>query len=105
MNFLNDAERSSLRFQHKRERDGRVRDRIKAILLYDSGWSLREIANVLLISDEAIRKHIEDYKTSKKLNISSGGSQEKLSKKQSEALEKHLQEHTYLYVKDMISYI
>ena len=34
MIFLSDVERDQLRAQHRRERDGRVRDRIKAVLLY-----------------------------------------------------------------------
>jgi len=94
MNFLNDEERTRLKIQHKLERDGRIRDRIKAVLLYDREWSLRQIAEALLISDEAIRSHIEDYQTSKKLRLESGGSQEKLSEKKSQLLETHLQEHT-----------
>jgi len=105
MNFLNDEERTRLKIQHKLERDGRIRDRIKAVLLYDREWSLRQIAEALLISDEAIRSHIEDYQTSKKLRPESGGSQEKLSEKKSQLLETHLQEHTYLYVKDIVVYV
>ena len=35
MNFLTDAERQQLKLQHRGERDGRVRDRIKAVLLYN----------------------------------------------------------------------
>lgn len=96
MNFLTDSERQQLKIQHRGERDGRVRDRIKAILLYDEGWSPKEIAKVLLISDESIRQHVDEYKASKKLCPESGGSKEKLSKTQSERLEAHLQEHTYL---------
>ena len=96
MNFLTDSERQQLKIQHRGERDGRVRDRIKAILLYDEGWSPKEIAKVLLISDESIRQHVDEYKASKKLRPESGGSKEKLSKTQSERLETHLQEHTYL---------
>jgi hypothetical protein len=38
MNFLTELERDQLKFQHRRERDGRVRDRIKALLLHDKGW-------------------------------------------------------------------
>jgi transposase len=34
-----------------------------------------------------------------------GGSQEKLSREQSELLEAHLQKHTYLYVKNIVSYV
>lgn len=105
MNFLNDEERARLRIQHKQERDGRIRDRIKAILLHDKGWSIQQIAEALLLSDEAIRNHVDEYKTSKKLRPESGGSTEKLSVNQSEQLENHLQTHTYLYVKDIVAYV
>jgi transposase len=105
MHFLNDRERTGLRIQHKQERDGRIRDRIKAVLLYDKGWSPQQIAEALLISDQAVRNHIDDYRASAKLNPESGGSEEKLSKEQSEKLESHLQEHTYLYIKDITAYV
>lgn len=55
---LGDLERAQLTLQHKQERDGRIRDRIKAVLLHDKGWSLRQIAEALLISDEAVRNHL-----------------------------------------------
>src|SRR5690242_11219473 len=70
MNFLSTQERDQLKHQHKRERDKRVCDRIKAILLYDEGWSSQQIAKVLLITDQAVRNHIEEYKTSKNSNKS-----------------------------------
>lgn len=105
MNFLDDEERVKLKFQHKRERDGRVRDRIKAVLLHDKGWSIHQIAEALLLSDEAVRNHIDEYKASKKLCPQSGGSTEKLSIGQSKQLENHLQAHTYLYVKDIVAYV
>ena len=104
MNFLNDQERAKLKIQHKQERDGRIRDRIKAILLYDRGWSSQQIAEALLISDQAVRNHIEIYKISSKLKPNNGGSEEKLSKEQSKQLESHLREHTYLYVKDIVAF-
>jgi len=105
VNFLTDSERQELKLRHRGERDGRVRDRIKAVLLYDEGWTPKDIARVLLISDEAVRHHVDAYKTSKKLRPESGGSEEKLSQTQSEQLEAHLQEHTYLYVKDIVAYV
>ena len=49
-NFLDNTERENLKKQHKQERDGRIRDRIKAVLLYDKGWSYQQIA-------EALSKH------------------------------------------------
>jgi len=105
MKFLDDEERTRLRTQHKRERDGRVRDRIKAVLLYDKGWTYKQISEALLLTDEAIRNHIEEYRSQKKLRPQSGGSGEKLSSIQSQKLESHLQEHTYLYVKDIVTYV
>ncbi|MBS4167616.1 hypothetical protein [Parachlamydia sp. AcF125] len=99
MNFLTDEERQRLRAQHKKERDKHVCDSIKAVLLHDKGWSFPQIAEALLLSDEAIRNHIEKYKISKKLKPQNGGSLEKLSHKQSRQLEAHLQEHTYPYIK------
>ena len=50
-NFLSQEEREELRAQHKKERDKRICDRIKAVLLHDKGWSYQEIAEALLLSD------------------------------------------------------
>jgi transposase len=105
MNFLTDSERSQLKSQHKSERDGRVRDRIKAVILSDRGWSIPAIAEALLLSEDAILEHIAEYKKSKKLKPENGGSAPKLSLEQSDQLEKHLQNHIYLYVKDIIAYV
>jgi transposase len=96
MLFLTEQQRVHLRDQHKRERDGRVRDRIKAVLLSDEGWTPQQIAKVLLISDQAVREHVQEYKTSEKLKPESGGSQEKLSEEQAKRLATHLETHTYL---------
>ena len=65
--MLTDREREQLKIQHKQERDGRVRDRIKAVLLTDKGWSSEAIAEALLISDQAVRNHIRDYEATRKL--------------------------------------
>lgn len=105
MIFLSDDERAILRTQHKRERDKRICDRIKAVLLFDKKWSIASIAEVLLLSEDAIREHISEYSESKKLKPESGGSVEKLSAEQSKELEEHIQCHIYLYVKDIIAYV
>jgi len=103
--FLTDEERAQLKAQHKKERDGRVRDRIKAVLLRDEGWTWMQIAHVLLLSEEVLRKHLKDYQSSKKLNPENGGSREKLSLEQSKKLTSNLEEHTYLYTKDIVAYV
>lgn len=102
---MTDNDRVQLRAQHKRERDKRVCDRIKAILLTDEGWTPQQIAKVLLISDQAVRDHVHDYQTSHKLKPDGGGSEGKLSEEQSKKLVNHLETHTYLYVKDIVAYV
>ena len=67
MNFLTDEERASLQQQHKKERDGRVRDRIKAVLLRDKGWTWMQISDALLLSEETLRLHLKEFQASKKL--------------------------------------
>jgi transposase len=105
MIFLSDAERTQLRAQHRQERDKRICDRIKAVLLFDKGWSIASIAEALLLSEDAVRTHITEYKESKKLKPENGGSAEKFSIEQSEQLGQHLRSHTYLYVKDILAYV
>ena len=103
--FLTQEERSLLKQQHKRERDKRVCDRIKAILLCDEGWTLMQISKVLLLSDDAIRQHVKEFKNERKLKPENGGSYESLSRQQSLILEEHLQKHTYMFTKDIVHYV
>jgi len=60
---LSSKERKHLIKCHRKERDGKVRDRIKAVLAYDKGYSYLEVAELLLLDDETIRRHIRDYFT------------------------------------------
>jgi DeoR/GlpR family transcriptional regulator of sugar metabolism len=98
-NFLNEEEKKNLRILHRKERDGKKRDRIKVVLLSNEGWSITLIAEALLLDDETIRRHISDYQTSKKLNITSGGSEESLSPNQAKNLRRHLEKNTYTKVR------
>jgi transposase len=105
MAFLTDQQRAELRAQHKQQRDRRICDRIKAVLLFDKGWSCEQIAEALLISEGAIKNHMSEFQAENKLIPKGGGSAEKLTETQSKALSAHLQEHVYLYVKDIAAYI
>ena len=78
--FLTPEERKELKAQHRLERDKRICDRIKAMLLSDKGWSYQEIAEVLLLSEDAIKQHIEEYLESEKLKPQNGGSFKNLMK-------------------------
>lgn len=103
--MLSDQEREHLKNLHRIERDKRICDRIKAVLLRDKGWSYSQIADALLLSDDAVQKHVQDYIKAHKLKPENGGSKGRLNQRRSELLQEHLEEHTYLHVKSIIRYV
>jgi len=103
--LLEPEQRQSLLVRHRGERDRRVADRIKAVLLRDDGYSYEQIAQVLFLSDEAIRKHIDDFIRENKLKPENGGSQARLDGEQTAKLLAHLDEQIYVDVKDICDYV
>lgn len=103
--MLTSTERHKLIQRHKKERDKRICDRIKAVLAYDDGYTYSEIAKILLLDDETIRRHIDDYIKNQKLHTENGGSESQLGPSESSKLIEHLSEVTYLYVKDICAYV
>lgn len=57
---------------HDSTRDGRVRDRIKAVLLASEGWSSAMISQALRIHETTVVRHINDYLQSEKLKPENG---------------------------------
>lgn len=105
INKLTESERQELLEKHRLERGKRTCDRIKAVLAYDDGYSYSEIARILLLDDETIRRHIDDYYSQSKLKPLNGGSDALLNDIDSKRLMTHLEEKTYLYVKDICIYV
>jgi hypothetical protein len=52
-NFLDDGQRASLRSAHRLERDGKIRDRIKAVLMADRGKPISDIADIAIANENA----------------------------------------------------
>lgn len=102
---LSEQERIDLQKRHKKERDKRICDRIKAVLLFDKGYSYTKIAEILLLDDETIRRHINKYFSQHKIAPENGGSESFLSAEQAAELLSHLETHTYLYVKTICAYV
>ena len=105
MNILSFQERKVLLSQHKKERDSRISDRLKVILWYDNEKSIEEIAKLLFLNIETVKRHIKEYNEAKKLKPSNGGSESKLTSDESKKLSDHLEFHTYTKVKDISDYI
>lgn len=102
---LSNTEKEQLEIQHKKERDRRVADRIKAVLLNTEGWSQKQIAQALRIRYETVQDHLNDYQKLKKLKPENGGSKSHLSLEQTEELIKHLEINTYLKSDFICAYV
>jgi transposase len=102
---LTEAQIAHLVAQHKAEHDGRIRDRIKAVLLTDKGWTYKQIAEALLIHETTVWGYLSDYLHDEKLKPRSGGSRSKLNEQQTEELIAHLEANTYASTKEIIAYI
>ena len=102
---LTENERFELLSRHKREKEKRIADRIKAVLLLDEGWSYEEIAKALFLDESTVRLHIKKYMDYRKLNPDHKGSSSILTPEESTELSNHLIEHMFLKIKDIQDHI
>jgi len=103
--ILTPADRKTLIEQHRKERDKRVADRMKVVLLIDDGWTYKEIAQALFISDEAVRQHLIDYRASGKLKPENGGSKSLLNEEQCAKLCEHVDQRLYAKTSEIVDYV
>jgi len=102
---LTKEEKEKLEIRHKSERDGRVKDRIKAVLLFSEGWSQVQIAQALRIKPTTVHDHLEEYINSKKLKPENGGSESHLTPIQTAELVAHLEVNTYPKAEHICAYV
>ena len=105
---LSQEEISSLKRAHKATKKKREADRIKAIILLGTGWTIRAVAEALLLDDETIRNYLNRYKTgalNALINDNYKGYSGKLLKPEIEQLDIHLNEKTYLRTQDIVLYV
>lgn len=106
--FLSTSERNSLRALHRTHKDGRIRDRIKAILLVDNGWSYEKIATALLLDISTIRKYYGLYVeggTEALLTMHYSGRSSMLNSNQMDSVKAYVKETIPSSVKEVIDYI
>lgn len=102
---ISKEEKHELELRHRHEGDGRVRDRIKAVLLKSEGWENKAIAQALRIHEDTVRQHLNDWTNAKKLKPENGGSCSKLDERQSRLLEAHIKLETYTRALDICAYV
>lgn len=103
--ILTPDQKQALETLHDQTRDGRVRDRIKAVLLTSEGWTTAMISQALRIHESTVRNHLADYALSEKLKPENGGSDSHLSAEQTSELIAHLTEHTYHHNNQIVAYV
>ncbi|WP_193250723.1 helix-turn-helix domain-containing protein, partial [Vibrio navarrensis] len=103
--ILTPQQKQQLEEMHDSTRDGRVRDRIKAVLLASEGWSQTMISQALRIHESTVARHLSDYVLSEKLKPENGGSQSRLSAEQTMQLIEHLSEKTYFHTHQIVAYV
>lgn len=106
MKILSTAERSNLERQLKRPKDYSERNRLCVILGYDDGVTIEELSKVLRLGLSTVYEYLREYDSNSKTKSDPrGGSDSKLSTDQTEMLLRHLEETTYLKVKQIIAYV
>lgn len=102
---LTDKKKKELECSHESTRDGRLRDRIKAVLLASEGWSSSMISQALRIHETTVLRHLKDFEQSEKLKPENGGSNSHLSVAQTMALTEHLSTHLYHHAHQIVAYV
>ena len=105
--FLSPAQVLELRQLHRKTHP-KKKDRIKAILMLNNGYSYEEIAEVLILDDSTIRRWHNRYNSKGILTLLEDnyiGGTSKLTEVQQQALIEHLENTMYLTAKQICSYV
>lgn len=98
----------SLRALHRRCRDRRLADRVKAVVLLGTGWTVVDTAEALLLDEDTVRSYRQAYQqggTDLLLTVRYQGSNPKLNPEQIRELDQHLSVTTYLRVQDIVVHV
>ncbi len=105
---LTNKEIERLRAAHRSCTDKRFADRIKAVVLLGTGWTVGATAEALLLNKDTVRAHAQKYQQGgieTLLMMCHKGSVPKLDSKQLTSLDKHLAKNIYTRVQDIVDYV
>lgn len=106
--FLTQNQKETLQKEHKRVKKKKQADRIKAVLLLDDGYSVQEIATILLIHKDTVRTYYEEYQKGaldKLLTDNYKGGVGKLTSDQEQELKEHVAATLYLSAKEIVAHV
>src|SRR5512137_269424 len=105
---LTTEEIRSLRALPRSCKDRQLADRIKAVVLLGTGWTITDTAEALLLDEDTIRSYRQAYQqggTDLLLTVRYQGSDPKLSPDQIRELDPHLSATTYVRALDVVAYV
>ena len=106
--FLTAKQVTEYKRVHKKSASVKERDRIKAILMLDTGYSFEEVASVLIMDEDSIRRWYKVYNEGgiEALSFQNyKGSDSFISEEQQLQLSAHLEEHIFLTAKEVCDYV
>ena len=107
-NFLTQNEKDILKARHRQERDKRLCDRIKSILLLNKEWSYEAIAEALLLDEDTIRRYHKTYLEGGEealLNLNYTGKACKLNQEQLDQLKTYVSKEIPSSAKQVVNFI
>ena len=106
--FLTAKQRRELQLAHRLESRQRFADRIKAVVLLDSGWPVSKVAEALLIDPETVRSYRNIYHSGGLEQLCSFAYEGRpciLSDPERKELEQELRSKIYLCTSEIVSFI
>lgn len=105
---LTQKQLSELRYEHKLCHKRREADKIKAVYLLGSDWSISQVCEALLLEDDAVRRYFHRYKEGGLpllLQTDHVGKGFQLTEQELHLLDTHLTEDTYKSIGEIIHYV
>ncbi|MCW5588416.1 MAG: IS630 family transposase [Legionellales bacterium] len=105
---LTTRELQMLKLQHRKEKRKQNADRLKALYLMGSGWSLPAICEALLLDENTLYRYYKCYKeggVKSLLENKHKGSERKMTSEEESLLDEHLQEFPCRTTKEVIAYV
>ncbi len=103
--FITEQQKAELERLLDSSSDGRVRDRIKAILLASECWSSAIIAQASRLHQTTIDHHISEHLNNGKLKPGNGSSNSKLTSEQKSFLISRLSDNLFHHTRDVIAFV
>ena len=106
--FLIKSERNFLETLQRGERDKRISDRIRVILLLDKKWSYESIAEALFLDRSTAQRYYEEYGNKEKkefLTLNYAGRNCKLNGEALKEVKNYVEETTPITAQEVVEYL